>query len=185
MAEPASVTLMTFLKAVIAGFKGHLPDLKHCDLHGGRFDAQELKRLSKQAPAIYLAALAVPANTSSGDGRRHVELQLTAFVVAKDQPRLPRDQAVLNLVESLMLIIPDNLWALTGVCSFPKQINARNLYSGTLDSTRTALWGVSWRQAVNLGDNLWDAAGVLPKEVYAGVDPEVGSDYKDDYEQLI
>ena len=185
MAEPAPVTLLSFLEAVIAGFKARLPDLKACDLHGGRFDASELKRLSKTAPAIYLAALAVPGNTALGDGRRHVELQLTAFVVAKDLPGLTRDRAVLNLVESLMLLIPDNQWHLKGQCSMPKRLDARNLYSGTLDSTRTALWGVSWRQEVNLGDSIWNESGELPKEVYVGIEPDTGIGNEHEYERIV
>ncbi|MCW7554443.1 hypothetical protein NX722_17805 [Endozoicomonas gorgoniicola] len=158
MAEPAPVTLLSFLEAVIAGVKKRLPTLKACDLHCGRFDASELKQLGKKAPAIYLAALAVPGNMALGDGRHHVELQLTAFVVAKDLPGLPRDRAVLNLVESLMLLIPDSLWGLQGQCSTPQRLDAHNI---------------------------WNESGVLPKEVYVGIEPDTGTGNEHEYERIV
>lgn len=187
MAEPAAELnpgLARFLDGVCTVLKGRLPALKTCELHGGRFDVQELKRLGTHAPAIYLSAMAAPLNGELGDGRRILRMQLTAFVVAKDAPGLSRDRAALNLVEALLLMIPNNVWGLAGQCSFPQKISAQNLYSGALDKTRLALWGVSWQQGVFAGQSLWPEDGVVPSKVYVGTEPETGTPNKDSYEQL-
>ncbi|WP_330925244.1 hypothetical protein [Candidatus Sororendozoicomonas aggregata] len=192
MAEPAAEidpALGRFLDGVRATLKGRLPALKQCELHGGRFDASELKRLSAAAPAIYLSVMAAPSQTllfkeQGGEGRQRLTTQLTAFVVAKDAPGLPRDRAVLNLVEALLLMLPRNLWGLAGECGFPDKISAQNLYSGTLDRARVALWGVSWQQPVFLGQAM-ESEWVIPTELYSGIEPETGTVHKDDYERLL
>lgn len=193
MAEPAAqvapqVALSPFLTAIIARINERLPDLKTCELHGGRFNIEELKRLGRQAPAVFLSALAAPTNTAVGDGRRNITLQLTAFVLAAERPGLCRDVAALNLVEALLMMLPQQTWGLSADdvrCGFPDRVSAQNLYSGSLDKVRSALWGVSWRQSVYIGEDVWAGGPVLAKALYVGIDPQTGEPNKDDYEQLI
>lgn len=187
---PTSLAFAPFLTAVIKGLNARLPHLKTCELHGGRFNVEELKRLGRQAPALFLSALAAPANTGVGDGRRQIALQLTAFVLASDQRGLPRDVAVLNLVEAVMMTLPQQTWGLPESdtplrCGFPERISAQNLYSGSLDKVKSALWGVSWRQSVMVGNPAWETGAALAKELYVGIEPETGAPHKEDYEQLV
>lgn len=178
-----SMTVDRLLTAVIETFNGALPKLKTCEVHGGRFDVSELKRMAAHAPGVYLAVIGVPGNKTGGDGRRTLTLQLTAFVVARDLPRVSRDLAALNMVQTLMGIIPENNWGIGKGGGMAYQVTATNLYSGALDKTRSALWGISWRQDITLGDDIW-SGGVLPDELYVGIDPQTGPPNQDKYERL-
>lgn len=187
-----TLTLSTFVDQVVTTVASHLPELKGCARHGGRFTAEELRRLIRQAPAVYIALMNIPESSYQGDGRRTLQLQMTAFVVAADQPGLHRDQAAMNLTEALMLLLPEQSWGLNALlpanevaCGLPTRIRAENLYSGSLDKTKTALWGVSWRQEVHAGTAIWSNEGVLPAEVYVGVDPDIGIPHKDDYTRVV
>ena len=76
-----------------------------------------------------------------------------------------------------------NNWGLGTGGGMAYQVTASNLYSGALDKTRSALWGISWRQDITIGEDMW-AGGVLPEALYAAIDPATGADHLDDYEQL-
>lgn len=171
------------LNSVLATVKGALPRLKACEIHGGRFDVAELKRMATQAPGVYLAVLGLPNNQATGDSRRTITVQLTAFVVARDLPKISRDRAALHMVQTLMALIPQNNWGLGPGGGMAYQVTASNLYSGALDKTRSALWGISWRQDITIGEDMW-AGGVLPEALYAAIEPATGADHINDYEQL-
>ena len=133
---------------------------------------------------MFLSALAVPAVQNPGNGQHQMTLQLTAFIVAKDLTGCPRDSAAMNMTEALLVLLRDQLWGQAGRCGFPRQLSARNLYSGALDKINTALWGVSWKQDVFLGTDIWQGDEPLPREVYAGIEPDTGSGYEERYERL-
>lgn len=170
----------TLLDTVSNAINERLPKLKGCERHGGRFDVAELQRLSAKVPAVYLSAMAAPMNDSKGNGQRRIGLQLTAFVVAGDQRGLKRNDAAMNIAETLLTLIPDNQWGMNGV-GIPSRITAQNLYSGQLDKKKIALWGVSWRQQITIGTDVFlTEPGPVPESLYLGETPV----HIDDYEQV-
>lgn len=170
--------------AVVTDLKGKFPALKACATHPGRFDLTEIKRVAIKAPAILVACLGVPKLDEAGTEEKDVELVMAAFVLTKDQKGLPRDVGALNIVEALLTHIPMRKWGMTGLGPASK-IAAENLYSGEIDRTGVALWAVSFRHKIRIGENIWEAeSGVLPDTVYAGYEPDVGLEHEPDYEEV-
>jgi len=46
------------------------------------------------------------------------------------------------------------------------------------------VWLVEWSHDIRLGDSVWDAAGILPTQIYLGIAPEIGPEHLDDYVHL-
>ena len=172
--------IFDLLTAIKTDVKGHITSLKACELHGGRFDRAELKRIAGRTPAIYIAALGHSRSDDPGTGERDIDLSLAAFVVTADRRGLPRIEGAINLVESLLTLIPGNRWGQSGVFG-AAQAASNNFYSGDIDKQGVALWGVSWRQTLRLGQSAWDATGTLPTQVYLGLEPKIGLGHEKDY----
>lgn len=166
--------IVDLLNAIQTDFKAHITGLKACELHGGRFDLAELKRIAGRAPAIYLSVLGNPGLDDPGTGERDVALSLAAFVVTTDRRGLPRFEAAINLVESLLTHIPDNRWGQEGTFG-AQQVTSRNFYNGSIDKHGVALWGVTWKQPLRLGESIWNTEGALPTTVYLSLEPNRGT----------
>ncbi len=127
------------------------PDAVHCDSHGGRFDLNELKRVSAKAPAVYVATLGF-SNLKESSGTYEATVAWGAFIVAKDQPKkVKRDQVALSIVDMLSLIIPGNNWDLEETLGSPERIQSDNLFSALVDKAGVAMWAITWRQHMQLG----------------------------------
>jgi len=133
--------------AIVATIKEALPALKSCSSHGGRFDLQELQRWSKQAPAVLVAAVQIPALADNRANQMRV--RWVAYLMVKDAPGASRDVAALDYTEALMRLVKGNDWGLNSM-QRPENIAADNLYNSGSDRNGMALWAVSWQQAVNL-----------------------------------
>lgn len=155
------------LEAVAAGIKSRLPELAACEVHDGRFDAGELARISARTPACFTACLAVSQVQDPGTEQVDAVLDLAVFVVTRSNPGLDRGRAARNIVSGLLETIPHNFWGLDALGS-PEtgSIKAQNLYSGRLDKRGAALWAVSWKQTVRLGESIFDDEGVVPSRLY-------------------
>lgn len=174
----------TFLEAVAATVQSRVQGLKTCEPHGGRFDGEELKRLAVKAPAVLPACLGIVDSQDVGDGRVDAELELAAFVLARTRPGSPRAEAVRDLVEYLVLLLGCQRWGVppeihVGV---PDSVRARNLYGGALDKQSVALWAVTWRQKVRLGEP--EPEGILPEFVFASWEPDIGAPHEPEYEEV-
>lgn len=172
--------LVDLRTAVLADLKAKLPGLRSAAVHGGRFDLEELKRYSAQAPALRVAVLGAPSLADTGDERTDVDATLVAYVLTTDAPQLPRDVAALNLCEVLLAYIPHKRWGLQDIGA-PERVSASNLYDGGLDRQAVALWAVSWSQRVRLGESVFAEDGTLPSEIYASWVPDVGIENQDKY----
>jgi len=142
------MSLLTLRAAVVAALRASLPRLAgktvKVEAHAGRFDAAELKRISAQAPAVFVAVLGL-ADISESCGDVSATCQVLAIVVCKDAPALPRDLAALGMMGALAKIVPGNEW--NGAAEkAPEDIRCDNLFSATLDQAGVAMWGVAWRQ---------------------------------------
>lgn len=142
------MSVLALRAAVVAGLATSLPQLAgktvKVDSHAGRFDAAELKRISAQAPAVFVAVIGL-ADMTESCGEVSATCQVLAIVVCKDAPSLPRDLAALGMMEALAKIVPGNDW--NGAAEkAPEDIRCDNLFSATLDQAGVAMWGVAWRQ---------------------------------------
>lgn len=150
------MSLTTIRKAVADAVLAGVPGLKTCEPHGGRFDASELRRLAVGGPAVFVAVLGVQ-DLVFEHGEAKGEVQFAAFAVAGDKAGLPRDKAVMAMADALALLVPDNRWGLDESESVPMRVRAENLFSVTVDKAGVALWAVSWRQRMALGQGLDDS----------------------------
>ena len=150
------MSMETLRNGVIAKLKDTMPESVHCDSHGGRFDLNELRRVSSKAPAVYVATLGF-SNLKESSGAYEAIVAWGAFVVAKDQPKVKRDQVALAIVDMLSLIIPGNNWGLDAVLGSPERIQADNLFSALIDKAGVAMWAITWRQHMQLGQSMTEA----------------------------
>jgi hypothetical protein len=172
--------IVTLLSAIQADIEQQITGLETCELHGGPIDLAELERIEVIAPAIYISLLGNPNLDNPNTGERDVELGLAAYVVTMDSDEQPRFEAAINLVESLLIHIPDNQWGQEGTFG-AEQVTAGNFYSGAIDGYGVALWSVTWKQTIRLGESVWDAEGTFPTQLYLGLVSDVGSGHEDDY----
>jgi hypothetical protein len=141
-------TLNQIQDAVVATIKSGLTDLKTVEAHGGRFDAGEIRRVTAQAPAAFIAVL----NFRQVDDRGSNLVTLGAFVTAKDLPGNLRTKQAGALVSALASFIAGNRWGLDDAEGIPQGINGRNLYGSSVDRKGVALWAITWQQRFELDD---------------------------------
>ena len=164
------------------------PGLKTCEVHDGRFDLGELRRVSTRTPAIFVACLGTLEVESRGTGQVDAVKQLAAYVITRNSVGLPRGQAARNLVDGLEIYLlrgreedaRPGRWGLSGVGP-AERIRAQNLYSGPIDKQGIALWAVSWQQKLLLSTAMDQFCPPLPSQLYLGQEPEIGTRYEADY----
>ena len=114
----------------------------HVDPHPGTFDAEEIRRLATQTPAILTSLVRV----SDQDVQDESWCEFVSWVLyrADNQDRL-YDGAI-NIVSSLIPVIRNMNadWSIGGGTG----IQAECLYSGSLDRMNITLWAVRWRWQV-------------------------------------
>lgn len=149
--------LLATTRTQIADFiKAQLPSLKTCESHGGRFDLEELRRWGKKAPAV-LVAITDAGNPMMGQA---IESQVTyvLFVITRDSAAVQRDAAAINLVQGILTMLPGQVWppaeeeAENPFVAEPERVSAQNFFSTALDAEGVAMWAISFRQTVSLGD---------------------------------
>lgn len=178
------MTIIDVLEAIQAGVNAALPALKRCEVHGGRFDLKELRRVATKTPAVFVSLLAAPEIKVVVTGERDVTLSIAIYIITADKPRLPRNVSAINILQALLLLIPINDWGLKKI-NPPELITAQNLYSGDVDKHGIAMWAISFKQTVRLGKDIYLEDGVIPTEIYWSESPDIGVSHKDSYEQIV
>lgn len=138
--------------AVVADLKAKLPPVVDVDALGGRLDETELRRLCLASPAVRVALLGADGLESKG-GAPYAVFSLAAFVVAgTGNQGEPAEEGALSLVGAVLEALEGNRFG----CDVDKPVSVRaeNLYSGDLDAGHTALWAVTWKQAVDVSNNI-------------------------------
>ncbi len=173
-----------YLSEIVKFFKTRMPNVATIETHGGRFDLAEIKRLSRKLPAVFISILQVNDMTEVETGEFDVELTIGVFIITSDQPKLPRQIAAISLIEELVLIIADNQWGMDRVGVHPANLpNAKNLFSKEVDKTGIAIWAISFKQKLRIGENEYAGEkGKLPKSVFVGFTPKIGTAHIDDYD---
>lgn len=138
-----STLLFDYQSQVVAQIHAYLPELKTCTTHPGKMTLEELKKVGTRAPAVHVAMLDIPGRPAHTQDTESA-LTMVAYVTTRDTPRLPSEQAALNLVEALVNFIPGRQFH---VAALPTQrVSARNLYSTKAGQASVSLWGITWRQ---------------------------------------
>ena len=89
--------IVDYRAAVAEAIKTKLPDLQECRPYSGRFDLTELKNVSAQAPAVFVAVLRSGSNDVHDDGRRNVLLNMAAYVLTTDSKDHDRPEPLRDL----------------------------------------------------------------------------------------
>lgn len=164
-------TLPDLLAPIVAGL-GALPGVKSCEAFGGRFDQAALERFGAAAPAIRVAVLRIASIAWIDTGELDATVEVAAFIVTRDEPRLPRDAAALALVQNVLVAVHAGRWGVKAVQA-ARPAKAENLYSGALQKNGVALWGVTWTTKLRMGVNAY-AAATGSVEIWAG-DEQLGT----------
>ena len=120
--------------------------------HGGRMSMKEVERWATgNAPVLVVILLDVPKISIQG-GMTVAEASwaICALVRAPTTTQV-RDPATLALISSVLAYLPGQCWS--GAASkAPEEgsIRAENQYSPALDAMNVSLWGVTWKQRVDL-----------------------------------
>jgi phage gp37-like protein len=152
--------------AVVNTIKSGLGPGIGCEPHGGRFDVAELKRVSKKAPAVFVAFLGFRNLTYANDGKFQANVAWGAFVVAKDKRNLRRDLVAAAVVDRLTLIVPGNTWGTDDCLGRPDNVRGDNLFSSVVDNLGVAMWAVTWQQSMAFAEAMTpeDMAALDPLE---------------------
>lgn len=126
--------------------------------HGGEFGETDLIRYSKQAPAVIVALLRYDMRIEGGLVTGDATWGLV--VETKDAPALKRDKASIDITDACVRILGRTFMGTDGV-SRPKDLVARNEYSPKIDGQGISLWSITYRQTVDLAD---DVGAAVPFE---------------------
>ncbi len=141
--------LADFRAAVVQSFAQSLPLANVAPL-GGRLDENELKRIAMRSPAVRVAILGVDGLDNRA-GPQAI-FSLAAFVVCgTGRKGEAAEEGALALVGAALEVLEGNRFGCAGV---PNSVRAENLYSGELDAGHAALWAITWKQSLDIGNNI-------------------------------
>lgn len=159
--------------AQVTEAKKLLEDLRTCRKHAGRISIEELASVSVASPALLIAFLGTDKIEENGTEEMIAPCRFAAYVVTEDSKGLSRDTAAKNIVEALLVWLPNQRFGAPQLdppvsCATPEQVAATNLYDGNVRGKAVALWAVSWLQRVTVGKSIFTESGTLPDKVYIG-----------------
>ncbi len=115
--------------------------------HGGNFTERDVPMLLAKAPAILVACTVIPAMQPAGLHRWRTSLQWALFVLGADTATTERDVVAMDTVFDLLLWLPTQRWDVPNAGLIEHDsMTANNLYTGSLNNLRIALWGMRWNQ---------------------------------------
>ncbi len=169
-------TLADLRDAVVASLSAKLAPVPVA-AHGGVFDLDEVKRYAKIAPQVLVAVVGAGHDGRWKDGRWAIPVRFAAVVIARDTvvagAKISRDVAALTLSTAVQLAVGGNRFGLEGVLQ-PEHMDARNEYSGPVDTIGVALWQVTWSSTLLAGDPAATSTdptiAALVREVVNGTD---------------
>lgn len=131
--------------AVVSAIQARYP-LFRVEAHGGNFSERELPLLLAKAPAILVCCVRIQDMKAHGE-----QLQATfdwaLFILGADQGTTERDTLALDTVTDLLAWLPHQKWGLSAA-RLPHfdTLAADNLYTGSTNILRVAVWGLRWKQ---------------------------------------
>ncbi|AMO55631.1 hypothetical protein GZ77_09145 [Endozoicomonas montiporae] len=138
-----------------------------------------------KAPALLLALDHMNGGNETGDGRTAVECSFSLCAILPEKG-LPADKvsiAIANFAAEVLHQIRYNHWGLGSEVSHPHNLSAQpaDFKPGKAGFES---WVVSWEQTVYLGEPEPDDS-LLPDTVMVGIDPDIGLDNENKYEQIV
>ncbi|MCC5811201.1 MAG: DUF1834 family protein [Ectothiorhodospiraceae bacterium] len=167
--------------AILEAAKAGLPGLAQVEPYAGQFGADGPTQGRVTAPAFFVAALDAPlAEHQPGDGRMALDVRWAAYCLARNaRGPAQRGRDAMSMAVAFAQLAQDAQWDLAPEVQHARLEGVQNLYSAALDNKGFALWAVTWRQVVMVGEDMW-AGGDTPSEIWIGWSPET---YPDDYEE--
>ena len=108
--------------------------------HAGRFSETEIRRLATKTPAVLTSLMQI----KDGEGTDNSEIQFVSWLLIRADNK---DKLYDSGLKYISLLIPairsipsESAYNATDV----EDIEAENLYTGTLDSINISMWAVSW-----------------------------------------
>jgi phage gp37-like protein len=145
--------LRIYREAVVAGLRAALPALRDVQPHGGRFNLDELKRYSVNAPAARVAFAGMKPVELDDAGRIIGPLHMAVYLITAGRDG---DGLLLDLIEDAAAVIRLNQWGLRDISA--ARIDAiENLYSSGAEAQGVYLAGITFEQQLAFGSNLADA----------------------------
>lgn len=146
--------ILAYRGAVIEHLKTVLGSAYTIEPHLGRFTEVSLEQSLTRAPAVYVAALGIPRVQPVSSGQIWAETQMLATTIVKDTGGSRRDAGSIAIIEKVIdavhLAQPGASQALQ--LNSPVDISATNLTNPGLETTGVAIWAVTWRAEILLGD---------------------------------
>ena len=167
---------------VAARIKLVLPALRECRGIAGRFNLDMLKAKGVAAPAVLVSRLRLRQDQTYAGPHHTYSLQMGAFIVARDEMGLGRDEAVANIAQALLQLIPDTVWGLPADLGAAADVAEEPILSVSTESRAIALSAVTWSQPVALR-GLPEVLAITP-ELYLGQAPRIGRAFEDDYTRI-
>lgn len=132
--------------AIVATLAARYPTFT-VEPHGGNFTEREVPMLLAKAPAILVGCTNIPDLQSVGIDKWRATLRWALFVLGADTAVTERHDVALDTVFDLLLWLPSQRWNVPAA-RIPDQstFGADNLYTGSLNNLRIALWGLRWDQ---------------------------------------
>ena len=141
------MSLLDVRASIVTALTAALPAGTSVQAHRGRFDsAAEIQKFAAKAPAVLVACVRAGLR-GPGQGLAQMPASWAIYVITRDIPQMPRDAGAIALVEALMLQVSGNCWGRTDI-SAPSDVQAQNLYAGSIDTLGVALWAVTFEQLV-------------------------------------
>ncbi|MBB4302351.1 hypothetical protein GGD81_001378 [Rhodobium orientis] len=162
MTDPES-RLVAYRKAVTAGIRAALPELKTCDGIGGRFDLEEIESRSITSPAVLVGILAAPLK-SEAQGTGRATLKVAAFVLTEGRSRDDTSWAIAEAIGALAVSKSTARWGLDHL-ALPSEVRIEPVISRR--KRGVALVVVQWSQSLSeIGASVFDEKDVAYTELY-------------------
>lgn len=161
--------LVAVQQAILAAAGAALPGLAQLEPYAGQFGADGPTRGRVSAPALFVAALEAPLAEQPGDGRLALDVRWAAYCLARNaRGAAARGSDAMSLAVSFAKVVQYNQWGLAPTVQHARLEAVQNLYSATLDDKGFALWAVTWRQVVLLGESPWAGDAAPPTTLIVG-----------------
>jgi hypothetical protein len=143
-------------------------------------------------PAILFELTAIlpgEGDDDVGTEQYNSTLEFSAYVMVSYR-EVAAKLAVRSLIARTLAAIRGQRWAQTGVFTqakvsgaFPDQF--QNTQGGKSPNESYEMWRIDWTHDAVIKTSVWDPSGVVPTEVWLGIDPETGVPNVDKYTQVV
>lgn len=132
--------------AIVAALTARYPTFT-VEPHGGQFTEREVPMLLSKAPALLVGITGFRDVSVYDGGRWAATFTFSLVVLGRDTDTDARDDLAVDTVFDLVPWLPWQRWGLNE--ALPPEENTLtvdNLYTGSLNNLRIALWGLRWSQ---------------------------------------